>query len=400
MKPILVTDDIYKLTMNVHDMLFEEMWEIPNGVTLNSFLVKGEKLALIDGVCGWDGAPERLYDLLDQLGLKIGDVDCIVINHMEPDHSGWIEEIRTLKPDVQIYCTKMAARLLESFFGYTTNVNVIKNGQTLDLGGGKELQFIQQPNVHWPDTMFTYETSTKTLFTCDMFGSYGTCEDRDFDDQFSKEDREFFWQEQIRYYSNVLVTFNKNAIMAIKKAQSLEPNVIAPGHGPIYRQSPAAIIENYDKIANFLVDAPLDEVALLWGSMYGLTEKAVKHIKKVLNKKGVPFHEIHMPHEPIGKVMSMCMRCKAIIIAAPTYENNLFPGVVSALEELGKKKIGKKKVLYTGSFGWSGGGYQEVQRIIEHHKLDWELAEGIPFAGSPNEEDLQKISTAIDALLA
>ncbi len=395
MKPILVTDDIYKLTMNVNDMLFEEMWEIPNGVTLNSFLVKGEKLALIDGVCGWDGAPEHLYDLLYQLGVKIGDVDCIVINHMEPDHTGWIEEIRSLKPDVQIYCTKMAARLLDNFFGYTANVNVIKNGQTLDLGGGKELQFIQQPNVHWPDTMFTFETSTKTLFTCDMFGSYGTCEDRDFDDQFSKEDREFFWQEQIRYYSNVLVTFNKNAIMAIKKAQSLEPNVIAPGHGPIYRQSPDAIIVNYDKIANFLVDAPLDEVALLWGSMYGLTEKAVKHIKKVLNKKGVPFHEIHMPHEPIGKVMSMCMRCKAIIIAAPTYENNLFPGMVNALEELGKKKIGNKKVLYTGSFGWSGGGYQEVERIIEHHKLDWQLAEGIPFAGSPNEEDLQNFALGI-----
>ncbi len=400
MKPILVTDDIYRLTVNAADLLFEQMWEIPEGVTLNSYLVKGDKLALVDGVCGWDGVPEQLFDLLDQMDVKLEQLDYIVINHMEPDHSGWLEDLRALKPDVQIYCTKLGQRLLDAFFGITEGVNVIKNGDELDLGGGKVLQFFQVPNVHWPDTMFTLEKSSNTLFTCDMFGSYGTCEGNHFDDQFSDADRAYFYEEQIRYYSNVLVTFNKNALMAIKKTKALQPSIIAPGHGPVYRQSPNDLIDAYEKIANFVTDAPLDEVTLLWGSMYGMTEKAVEHIKQVLDQKNIAYRAWQLPQTPIGHVMSACLRAKAIIIAAPTYENNLFPAMVGALDELGKKKIVNKKALYVGSYGWSGGGYQEVERIIEHQQLGWQLAEGITFNGAPGEEDFAKISAAIDQLLA
>ncbi len=400
MKPILVTDDIYRLTVNAKDLLFEQMWEIPNGVTLNSYLVKGEKLALVDGVCGWDGVPEQLFDLLDQMDVKLEDVDYVIINHMEPDHSGWLEDLRSLKPDVQIYCTRLGQNLLRAFFGITEGVNVIKNGDTLDLGNGKVLQFFQQPNVHWPDTMFTLEQSTSTLFTCDMFGSYGVCEDNHFDDEFSDEDRAYFWEEQIRYYSTVLVTFNKNAIMAINKTKTLEPKIIAPGHGPVYRQSPNELIENYQKIANFVNDTPLDEVTVLWGSMYGMTEKAVEHIKALLEAKNIKYNICQMPQTPLSLIMNKCIRAKAIIVAAPTYENNLFPGTVAVLEELGKKKITNKKALYVGSFGWSGGGYEEVERILEHHKLNWQLAEPVTFNGTPLEEDLAKVTEAVDKLLA
>ena len=102
------TDGIYKLSTNIEDILFEGIWEIPNGVSLNSYVVKGQKTALIDGFCGWDGVPETFFAALDQMEVPLNTVDYIIINHMEPDHSGWIEDIKKIKDDVQIFCTAMS----------------------------------------------------------------------------------------------------------------------------------------------------------------------------------------------------------------------------------------------------------------------------------------------------
>lgn len=395
MKPTIVCEDIFRLSLNVEDLLFEQMWEIPNGVTLNSYLVKGEKTALIDGVCGWDGVPEKLYDLLSQMDIELDQLDYIIINHMEPDHSGWIEDIKGLKSDLKIYCTRLAAGLLEKFFGITEGVIPIKSGDTLDLGNGKVLEFIQQPNVHWPDTMFTLERSSKTLFTCDMFGSFGICEGNDYDDEFTKEDSDYFWEEQIRYYSNVLVTFNGAVHKAIEKTIGLDVAVIAPGHGPVYRQNPKKLIENYEKIAGFVEKSPLDEVTIIWGSMYGMTEKAVNYIVDLLEEEGTKYNILQVPHVSIGSIMSKSIRAKTIIIAAPTYENNLFSPMATVLEELARKKIHNKAALYVGSYGWAGGGSKEVTSIVEGHKMKWQMAEPVTFKGAPETEDLEKLKATV-----
>ena len=269
MKPVKVTDDIFMLSVNLEDsaLLFEEMWEIPNGVTVNSFIVKGEKTAIIDGVCGWDGVPETLFKLLDELQIRPEDIDYLIINHMEPDHSGWIESFKQITSQFEVYCTAKAADLLKAFYGQTENVHVVKNGDELDLGGGKKLKFAAVPGVHWPDTMMTMELSTKTLFPCDMFGSFGQAKGRVFDEEMTDEDRAHFYEEEIRYFSNVLATFQKPVQKAIDIAKEFDPAVIASGHGPIYRQNPAGIIQRYQDIVDFREGKPLPEITILWSSM-------------------------------------------------------------------------------------------------------------------------------------
>ncbi len=394
MKPVEVTDGIYTLSVDAEGFLFEEMWDIPNGVSINSYIVKGEKTALIDGVCGWEGVPEQLYKMLDELEVKISDIDYLVINHMEPDHSGWIEDFAKLKPDFEIYCTGMAKKLLKGFFGHTDKVNVVKPGMKLDLGAGKELEFIPHPNIHWPDTMMTRETSTNTVFTCDMFGSYGTCEGRHFDDEFKDDDLAFFEEEEIRYHSNVLATFNGASLKAVEKVRELNPSVIAPGHGPIYRKNPSMILDKYEKICNFTLGKPLEEITVIYGSMYGMTEKAVAKIEEILKRENVKHNVLKMPYTEIGEVLSKGMRSYGLILAAPTYEDHMFPSMAYAIDELGRKKIMGKKVLSLGSFGWKGGSKKEFAEIVEKRGLDWDITEHY-FSGSPLDNDFEKLEEAV-----
>ncbi len=394
MKAVEVKDGIYNLSVDAEGFLFEEMWDIPNGVSINSYIVKGEKTALIDGVCGWEGVPENLYAMLDEIDIKIADIDYLVINHMEPDHSGWIEDFAKLKPDFEIYCTGMGKKLLKGFFGETERVNVVKPGMKIDLGGGKELEFIPHPNVHWPDTMMTMETSTKTLFTCDVFGSFGKCEGKQFDEQLTAEDVEFFAEEEIRYYSNVMATFNAPTLKAVEKVRALEPSVIAPGHGPIYRENPNRILDRYEEIANFLNGKPYEEITIIYGSMYGMTEKAVDKIVEILKRENVKHNVLRMPYAEIGEVLSKGMRSYGLILAAPTYEDHMFPAMAYAIDELGRKKMMGKKVLSLGSFGWAGGSKKEFKEILEKRKLDWEVTEHY-FSGSPLDKDYEKLEEAV-----
>ncbi len=399
MKTINVADGVHVLTTNVEGILFEEMWEMPKGVTLNSYVVKGEKAAIIDGFCAWDGVPETLYKLLEETGVKPEDIDYAIINHMEPDHSGWIEDFKKLNDHFKIYTNKKAADILNIFYGYVDNVVVIKDGDTLDLGGGKELLFKTTPNVHWPDTMVTLEQSTGTLFTCDMYGTFGKMESSIFADEIPADEKEELLDEEIRYYSNVLATFNKPAQKAIAKARELEPKIIAPGHGPIYRKNPEEVLDRYEKITKFSDGEALEEVAIIWGSMYGMTEKAVENVKEQLDEKGVKYNDLHLPHVSDGEVLSKAIRSKYWIIAAPTYEMSLLPSMAHTLDELARKKIDNKKCIYFGSFGWGSKVSKELPKFVEESKMKWEILDMLQFKGALDKEAEERIKDAVNMLL-
>lgn len=398
MKTLKIADGIYMLTLNVEDILFEGIWEIRNGVTLNSYLVQGEKTALIDGVIGWDGVPETLYKNLEEIGIDPKEVDYLVVNHMEPDHSGWISNFKKIKDDITIVCTDKAARMVESFYG-RDNVRIVKEGDTLDLGKGKVLSFHPVPNVHWPETMYTYERSTKTLFSCDMFGAFGVMTDHYFDDELTPEEIDFFELEGIRYYSNILTTYTPSVRKAIEKAKTFEINIIAPGHGPVYRKNPEKIIDDYYRFSLYAKGAGKDEVTILWGSMYGMTAKAVEYIEKILQREGVKYNKIEMPKETISEMIATVFRSAGIVIAAPTYEYKLFPPIATALNELGRKRITGKLAFRFGSYGWSGGAERELHEIMERNKMQWDLIESVEFEGTPREDDLKKIEARVLELI-
>lgn len=399
MKRINIAEGVWMLSMNVEDMLFEGIWEVANGVTLNSYIVKGEKTAIIDGVIGWDGVPETLYKTLEEIDVDPKDIDYLVVNHMEPDHSGWIENFKKINDDFTIICTDKAAKMVSSFYGNSSKVEVVKEGDTLDLGKGKVLSFHPVANVHWPDTMFTYEADTKTLFSCDMYGAFGKMEGHYFDDELTPEEVEFFEMEGIRYYSNVMTTFTSAVKKAIEKTKELDIEVIAPGHGPLYRKNPQKIIDDYARFSQYAIGAGKNEISILWGSMYGMTEKAVDFAESVIKREGIKVNRLEMPLESESEMIATVFKSAAVIIAAPTYEYKLFPPVAAAIDELGRKRISGKAAFRFGSYGWSGGAEKELTEILERNRMKWDFLESIEFEGSPKEEDLEKIEKKILELI-
>lgn len=398
MKKIRIADGIHMLTMNVEDILFEGIWEIANGVTLNSYIVKGDKTAIIDGVINWDGIPETLYENLAEIGVDPNSIDYLIVNHMEPDHSGWISNFKKIKDDFTIVCTDKAAKMVSSFYG-EDRIRVVKEGDTLDLGNGKVLSFHPVPNVHWPDTMYTFESSTNTLFSCDMFGTFGRMGEHCFDDELTPEEVEFFEFEGIRYYSNVMTTFTPSLRKALEKAKQLGVSIIAPGHGPVYRKNPDKIMNDYYRYSQYADGAGKNEIAILWGSMYGMTKKALDFAEDILKREGVRYSKLQMPLESDSEMVATVFKSAGVIIAAPTYEYKLFPPVASALDEIGRKKITGKTAFRFGSYGWSGGAEKELKEIIERNNMKWDFIESVEFEGAPKEEHLVKIEAAVRDLI-
>ena len=158
------------------------------------------KTAIIDGVIGWDGVPETLYKSLEEIDVDPQSIDYLIVNHMEPDHSGWISNFRKVKDDFTIICTDKAAKMVSSFYN-EDKIRIVKEGDTLDLGEGKVLSFHQYQMFTGQTLCTHYESSTKTLFSCDMFGAFGRMGDHCFDDELTPEEIDFFESEGIRYYS-------------------------------------------------------------------------------------------------------------------------------------------------------------------------------------------------------
>ncbi|HSV55907.1 MAG TPA: FprA family A-type flavoprotein, partial [Magnetospirillaceae bacterium] len=274
MKAHPIADSVYALHADiVSSDLFEGIWPIPHGVSLNSYVVKGRQTALIDLVRDWCGAPGVLEAELASIGVDIRKIDYLVLNHLEPDHSGWLGEFRKLNPGAEILSTSKGVELVKSFYHLTEGIRAVRSGDTLDLGGGRVLAFEDAPNVHWPETMVTWDPASGTLFSCDAFGSFGKLGDRIFDDQFSTEEHEAFERETLRYYSNIVASFGVFVKRAVQKLSGLEIKVIAPSHGMVWRREPGRIVDRYMKYAGYLDGGREKEICVIWGSMYGNTRR-------------------------------------------------------------------------------------------------------------------------------
>ena len=224
-----------------------------------------------------------------------------------------------------------------------------------------------------------------------MFGAFGRMGEHCFDDELTPEEIEFFEAEGIRYYSNVMTTFTPSLRKAIEKAKTLEIKTIAPGHGPVYRKNPQKIIADYSRYSRYAEGAGKNEVAILCGSMYGMTAKAVEYIEGILQSEGVKYKKLEMPLESESEMIATVFKAAGIIIAAPTYEYKLFPPVAAALNELGRKKITGKLAFRFGSYGWSGGAEKELKEIIERNNMKWEFIDSVEFEGAPQQEDLMRV---------
>ncbi|MGS0973709.1 MAG: FprA family A-type flavoprotein [Candidatus Izemoplasmataceae bacterium] len=392
-------DGLYMLSMNVDDMLFESMWELPHGVSMNSYLVKGEKTAIIDGVIGWDGVPETLYKELGDIDVDPKNIAYLIVNHLEPDHSGWIDNFKKVNDDFTVVTTAKGEPILKAFYGEDLKIMVVGEGDTLDLGNGKVLSFHPTPNVHWPETMLTYEQCTKALFSCDMYGAFGTVSDRCFYDELSKEEQAVIEEETIRYYSNVLTTFSPMVKRSIAKTKELDVEMILTGHGPAYRGDINQIIAQYESYTNYANGFGKNEVAILYGSMYGTTEKVVHIVKDLIEEKGLKVHMLHMPYTSESEMVAKVFSSAGVIVAASTYEYKMFPPVAHAIDELGRKKITGKESMFFGSYGWNSGAQKDFTTILDTYRMKWNIDHTLEFEGIAKEVQISEIKEAVNDLL-
>lgn len=393
-----VVDDIYRLSVNIEDKkyLFEGIWPIPHGISINGYLIKGEKNVIIDLTQDIFNFPQQITHQMEGVKLGVEDIDIIVLNHMEPDHTGWLREFCNKNSKAVIYCTKKAIPLLEAFAGIPSERTVaISDGMVLEVGD-YELQFFDTPNIHWPETMMTYERKRGILFSCDAFGSYGSIdEDAIFDDQISQEKHQFFEQEALRYYANIVATFSAFVLKGLEKLKGLEVKMICPSHGIIWRDNPAVIIEHYRRYAEYSKGPAEREVTVVWSSMYGHTKQVLNMVVEVLRKRDIQVHVFQVPGDEIGSILGSAWKSAGLIFGMPTYEYKMFPPMAHTIEELMVKKVTNRKVFRFGSYGWVGGAQRDFEAKTE--KSGWDILGHYEWQGSPTAEDQEAMKKAMES---
>jgi flavorubredoxin len=290
-----------------------------------------------------------------------------------------------MAPQLTILCTKKAASMLEAFYEISEGVQIVEDGETLSLGD-HTLQFVHTPFVHWPETMMTYETSERILFSCDAFGSYGALRGGIFDDDCTAP--AFYEREALRYYVNIVAIFSKPVLRAIEKLADVPVSVIAPSHGLVWREDPQHIVELYKQWAEYATGPTELGVTLLYGSMYGNTEKMMNAVAQGISREGVPLTIFDVTRTHVSYIMPFLWTQRGVMVGAPTYEGSLFPPMTQVLEVAATKRIYSKKVARFGSYGWSGGAQRRFEQLIE--PLKWELTDSCEFMGGPTDEDLER----------
>ncbi|MDR2110935.1 MAG: FprA family A-type flavoprotein [Spirochaetaceae bacterium] len=385
-KAQLIADSVYCLHVDVNTTdLFEGIWPIPQGVSLNSYLVRGEKTALIDLIRDWTDTPRQFEEALLSTGMDFRGVDYLILNHLEPDHTGWLREFREKNPRVEILSTAKGINLVKSFFKIDTGLRAVKTGETLDLGGGRVLTFIETPNIHWPETMVTWESGSGTLFPCDAFGSFGALGDRVFDDEFTPEEHRFFEKESLRYYATLVSSFSNFVERAVEKLAGFEIKTVAPSHGIVWRRDPQTIINRYLKYASYSKGSAEKEIALIWGSMYGNTKQGLDAVIRGIESEGVPYTIHRVPDENVSWVLADVYKSAGLVLAMPTYEYAMFPPMAYVIDILRRKHVTGKIVLRIGSWGWIGGAKKEYEAATEN--LKWTRLEALEWAGTPSPEE-------------
>ena len=389
MAAVKLADDIYWIGANVYtEDLFEGLWPTPNGVTLNAYVVKGDKTAVIELVREWGGASQTLLQNLKSLGIAPQDIDYIVLNHLEPDHTGFTYTLRNMAPNAEIICTQKGAALVDGFYGIKDNVRVVKTGDTLDLGHGKELAFAEIPNVHWPETMVSFEKGSGILFSSDAFGSFGAFRGSIFDDEQPMANKLYWEAEMLRYYANIVATFSPSVLKAIDALKNLSVKMIAPSHGLIWRGRPRAVINKYIRYAHYNKEFAEPEICVVWGSMYGNTEVMLSAVLRGIAREGVPVKVHRVPNEDASFILADAYRASGLILGVPTYEYSMFPPGRYILELLVKKHVWYKKVGFFGSYGWSGGAQKDFDELSKN--MHWDIIDPLTFRGYPTPEVLAR----------
>jgi len=389
MHKVNLKDDIYFLGVNDRrTALFENFWPLPNGVTYNSYLIVDEKVCLIDTVDR--KFTDEYFEKIDDI---IGDrqVDYLVINHVEPDHSGSLIALRQKYPEIVLVGNKKTFPMIENFYGISEKTVTVEDGAELDLGKHK-LTFYTIPMVHWPESMVTYETTSQILFSNDAFGSFGTLDSGIFDDEVNLR---YFEEEVMRYFTNIVGKYCPHTSKALAKLEGLEIKQIAPSHGLIWKSQVAWILEKYQKWSSYTTEKG---VVIIFGSMYGNTEKMADAIGRQLAVRGIKnVRTFDASKTHISYIICDLFKYKGVIIGSCAYNNEMFPAVENVVREIAHKGIKNHLLGLFGSYSWNGGGVKNLEKFSE--EIKWEVVNpSVEEKGSLKSDKYEEIKALANAM--
>lgn len=368
--------------------LFEELWMIPLGVTYNSYLIVGnEKTALIDTVA------EGFYlELEANIKAVLGDrrLDYIVVNHMEQDHSGSIELLKKEYPEVTIVGNAKTADMLNGFYGINQGVHIVKDGDSLDLGG-KTLTFYMTPMLHWPETMMTYLTQEGVLFSGDAFGCFGALAGAVVDSDLNPG---MYWMEMYRYYAAIVAKYGISVKNAMKKLAALDLQYIASTHGPVWHDNLQRVVGIYADLAEWKAEKG---VVVAYASMHGNTAKAAELVARRLAEKGVKNVVLqNLSNNDISYVLMNIARYNGIIIGGTTYNAEINPRVALLLRALKGSNTQNRIVGCFGCYSWAPGVTKKMMAALDGLKVT--TLEPVEFKQSVGADDLSSLNALADAM--
>jgi flavorubredoxin len=375
---INVTDDIYWIGVNDRRThIFENYWPLPKGVAYNSYLIVDEKVVVVDTI-----ERSKMDDYVDTIAevLNGRNVDYIIVNHMEPDHTGAIKNLVRRYPNATIVGNAKTFPILSNFYDIQDNLLCVQEGYVLDIGRHK-LTFYVTPMLHWPETMVTFETTQGILFSGDIFGAFGTLDGGIFDDEV---DLDYLEEEISRYYSNIVGKFGQPAQMALRKLGHLPIRLICATHGPIRRSYISDIIAKYDTWSKYNT---VKGVVIAFSSMYGHTERMADVIARALVEQGIKKIRIHDTSKTHPSyIINDVFRYRGVILGSCAYNTEVFPTMETLLIELEHLNIKNHLLAYFGEKSWSGGSIKRFEKFAENSK--WEVVHPFHEAwGAPKVED-------------
>ena len=382
MKPLKVKEDIYRLgSVDWDRRIFDALIPLPDGTTYNAYLIKGsEKTALID-----TDEPEFKEEFMSQLE-GVETLDYLISLHAEQDHSGCIPYVLEKYPEAKLVvsprCKGMEMDLLHV---PEDRFMVVSDGETLSLGN-KTLKFIHTPWVHWPETMSAYLEEDKILFSCDFFGSHLAVSD------LFVADKARTYDAAKRYYAEIMMPFRKIISKNLQKVLAHDIDMIAPSHGPIYRE-PELIIEAHKE----WVDAPPKNLVVIpYISMHSSTRLMVDRLVEALVKRGVTVEQFNLEVTDLGKLAMMLVDAATIVVASPTVLGGPHPAAVYAAYLANALKPKAKFVSIMGSYGWGERTVPVISGLIKDLKV--EVIEPVTVKGAPTEETYEAIDRLAEAI--
>ena len=380
-----ITNDIKYVGVNDHDIdLFEGQYVVPNGMAYNSYVIKDEKVAVIDTVDA-----RFKHEWLDNIVAVIGErqPDYLIVQHMEPDHSANIAGFLELYKDTTVVASAKAFTMMKQFFGtdFADRQIVIKEGDTLSLGK-HTLAFVGAPMVHWPEVMVTYDTCDKVLFSADGFGKFGAL---DVEEDWACEAR--------RYYIGIVGKYGAQVQNLLKKAAGLDIQTICPLHGPILKENLGYYLGLYNTWSSY--EAESEGILIAYTSVYGHTKAAVNMLADKLRAKGCPkVSVVDLARDDMAEAVEDAFRYNKLVLATTTYNADIFPFMRTFIDHLTERNYQKRTVAFIENGSWAPMAAKVMKGMFENSKNITFADTTVKIKSALNEESKNQIEALANEL--